>query len=68
MTSPNTMISNSRKLTNIFMKFRIKARNSSENKEGKLVPGPGAYNPYIDPVTKKDPTFKMPKAERGDVN
>ena len=48
--------------------FRMKARNFSENKEGKLVPGPGAYSPYINPVAKKDPSFKMPKAERGDVN
>ena len=42
----------------------MKARNFNENKEGKLVPGPGAYSPYINPV----PGFKMPRAERGDVN
>ena len=32
--------------------FRMKARNIPENKEGKLVPGPGAYTPYIIPVIK----------------
>ena len=46
----------------------MKARNFAESKEGKLVPGPGTYSPYINPVAKKDPSFKMPKAERGDVN
>ena len=69
MTSQNTMTLSFRKTINFHKdKFRIKARNFSENKEGKLVPGPGAYSPYIDPVAKRDPSFKMPKAERGDVN
>ncbi len=59
MTSQNTMTSSFRKTVNFHKDtFRMKARNFSENKEGKLVPGPGAYSPYIDPVAKRDPSFK----------
>lgn len=46
----------------------MKARKFDDNKESKQIPGPGSYNPYIHNVVKRDPSFAMPRAERGDVN
>lgn len=56
------------KIKNNDLKYSMKARKFDDNKESKQIPGPGSYNPYIHNVVKRDPSFAMPRAERGDVN
>lgn len=69
MINQNIMITSFRKYY-LYSKIRysIKGRHSTETKESKLVPGPGAYTPYLESVIKRNPQFKMPKASRSDVN
>ena len=65
MTNLSIMITSIRKLLlKVIDKFRIKGRHSTETADVKLVPGPGAYTPYLESVIKKQPHFKMPKARR----
>ena len=57
MTSQSIMIISIRKLLKelSISKCRIKGRRSTETTESKLVPGPGAYTPYIESVVKREP-------------